>query len=264
MLEFAIETINLSKRFYPAKDLHQLIFDSWKRPRPILVVDKVNLRIKSGELFALVGPNGAGKTTLIKMLTGLILPTEGIARVNGLDIIRDEMQIKGSIGLLTSEERSFYWRLTGRENLNFFASLYNFSKTRARDRISELAGLLEIEGLDRRFQEYSGGMKQRIAIARSLLNDPQVVFMDEPTKNLDPLAAEGLRNFIKDELVKNQGKTVLFCTHNLTEAAALGGSISIMDKGKIRACGTLEELRKNAGLSLSANIEDIFKSYVAQ
>lgn len=264
MHEFTIETINLSKRFFAAKNLNQLIFSPLRKAKSVLAVSQVSLQIKKSELFALVGPNGAGKTTLIKMLSCLVLPTEGSARVNGYDIIRDEMQVKNSIGLLTGEERSFYWRLTGRENLDFFACLYNLSREKAKKRIKELTELLEIEDLDKRFQEYSTGMKQRFAIARSLLNNPAVLFMDEPTKNLDPIAAGDLRQFIKRELVGTQEKTVLFCTHNLSEAASLGKRVAIMDKGRIKACGSLDELRKDASLPLSVDIEDIFKHYVAK
>lgn len=264
MKDFVIETINLSKRFYPAKNLKQLVFNALGKASSILAVDRVNLRIKQGELFMLVGPNGAGKTTLIKILSGLILPTDGIARVNSFDIIRDEMKIKDSTGLLTGEERSFYWRLTGRENLNFFACLYNLTREKREQRISELTELLGIDQPDRRFQEYSTGMKQRLAIARSLLNDPQIIFMDEPTKNLDPLAAEDLRGFIKKELVGAKRKTVMFCTHNLAEAQALGTRIAIMDMGRIKACGTLEELRRNKGLSPDTDMESIFKHYVTK
>jgi len=262
MQRFIIETVNLTKRFYPAKNLRQLIFNSGGRA--VSAVKGVSLQIKPGELFVLVGPNGAGKTTLIKMLAGLILPTEGSAKVNGYDVIRDEMRIKESAGLLTGEERSFYWRLTGRENLNFFAALYNLSGEKAKRRIAELIELLAIEGLDRRFQEYSTGMKQRLAIVRALLNNPQLIFMDEPTKNLDPLAARDLRDFIKDELVGAKRKTVLFCTHNLTEAQALGARIAIMDKGRIKGVGSPGDLRKEANLGPGSGIEDIFKHYVAK
>lgn len=263
MDEFVIETINLSKRFYAAKNLRQFIFNPPGKTKTVLAVNQVNLQVKKRELFALVGPNGAGKTTLIKMLTCLILPTEGKAKVNGYDIVQDESEVKNSIGLLTGEERSFYWRLTGRENLNFFASLYGLSGEKTRERIKELSVLLKIEDLDKRFQEYSTGMKQRFAIARCLLNNPTILFMDEPTKNLDPIAADGLRNFIKKELVECQGKTVLFSTHNLKEAASLGTNIAIMDKGRIKAYGNLEELRKNAGLTDREDIEEVFKHYVA-
>ncbi len=264
MHEYAIETTDLSKRFYPSKNLKQFVFNPWGKTGSILAVDRASLQIKKGELFVLVGPNGAGKTTLIKILAGLILPTKGNARVNGYDVVKDEMRVKESIGLLAGDERSFYGRLTGRENLSFFACLYNIPRKKAEKRIGELAGFLEIGDLDRRFQEYSAGIKQRLAVARGLLNNPQIIFMDEPTKNLDPLAAEDLRSLIKRGLVETQGKTVLFCTHNLSEAVALGMRIAIMHKGEIKACGTVEELRKEGGLAPHIDIKDVFKHYVSK
>ena len=128
MSEFAIEAKGLTKIFYPAKSLGQFLFNARKKSKVILAVDRVSIQIKPGELFVLMGPNGAGKSTLVKMFAGLVLPTEGEVKVSGYDVIKDEMLVKNSIGFLTSEERSFYWRLTGRENLNFFACLYNLSK----------------------------------------------------------------------------------------------------------------------------------------
>lgn len=264
MHEYAIETKNLGKRFLLAKSTRQFILNPLGKAKVVVAVNQVNLKIKKTELFALVGPNGAGKTTLIKMLACLILPSEGSAEVNGFDIVKEEMRVKSSIGLLTGEERSFYWRLTGRENLNFFATLYNLSREKAKQRIEQLTQLLRIEELDKRFLEYSTGMKQRLAIARSLLNDPAVLLMDEPTRQLDPIAAEDLRQLIKKRLVEQQRKTILFCTHNLSEAASLGSRIAIMDKGRLKASGTLDELIKNAHLSPGVSLEDVFKYYVVK
>ncbi|MCM8799587.1 MAG: ABC transporter ATP-binding protein, partial [Candidatus Omnitrophica bacterium] len=209
-----------------------------------------------------VGPNGAGKTTIIKILAGLILADSGRVKVLNLDVIKDELKLKASVSLLTGEERSFYWRLTGRENLEFFGYLYNLSKNKIKKKIEELALILNIgEYLDRRFQEYSTGIKQRFSIARALLNDPKIIFMDEPTKNLDPLVAEATRNFIKNELKDNQNKTIFFATHNLKEAFSLGETIAIMDRGKIKAIDTPEGLKRNSGFE---EPEEIFKYYVAK
>lgn len=233
-MTYAIETSGLTKEFI-------------RRKRTTLAVNDVNLRVKEGELFGLVGPNGAGKTTLIKMLCCLILPTRGTARVAGFDILENEDGVKASIGLVSGDERSFYWRLTGRQNLHFFASLYNLSSHQTKAKIKELLDFLEIEEPDIKFQEYSTGIKQRLAIARSLLNNPRVIFMDEPTKSLDPLAAQNLRRFIKEKLVGEQKKTVFFTTHNLEEANELAVRLALMDKGEIKALGTVSELCQRAG-----------------
>lgn len=257
-MSFSIEISNLSKEFISARTLHQLAFHPFRREKNILAVDNISLRIKKGEILALAGPNGAGKTSLIKILSCLILPTRGRAMVAGYDILKEEQKVKDSIGLVGWDERSFYWRLTLRQNLYFFAILYNLSDIEAKKRIEELASLLKITAqLDNRFQECSAGIKQRLAIARSMLNDPEILFMDEPTKSLDPSASKSLRDFIKERLVGKQQKTIVFATHNLYEVENFVDQIAIMHSGRIKACGTLSELRDKAGLP-HASMEDIY------
>lgn len=263
MEKFVIETENLSKTFYKSKNLIQLYSKPFGTCQSIVAVDGVSLRIRPGEILAVVGPNESGKTTLVKMLSCLILPTKGTARINGYGIVNDEMKVKSSIGVIPCDERSFYWRLTGRENLAFFAALHGLDRQESRNRIMALSKTLGIDELDNRFQEYSSGMKQKFAVARSLLNDPPVLLMDEPTRNLDPCAAEDIRYFIKKEISERDDKAALLVTHDLDEAVLLGRRIAIMHKGKIKACGTEEELKNNAGLLCGCSIKEVFKHYVA-
>ena len=211
------------------------------------VLQDINLDIHKAELFCLIGSNGAGKTTLIKILCNLILPTSGSIFINGYNLLSEPDKARASIGLVTGDERSFYWRLTGRQNLEFFAALYNLSHRMIKKRTQELFGLLAIEEPDKVFQEYASGVKQRLSIARALLNNPEVLFMDELTKSLDPKSAEDLRLFIKNTLVKNDGKTVFFSTHQLYEVEKLAGRVAFMSKGKIVAEGPLGELKKSFG-----------------
>ena len=242
-MPFAIETFELTKQFPKNKGLWGFIPGS-RPPRTVTAVDRVNLTVERGELFGLLGPNGAGKTTLIKLLCTLIVPTGGTARVNGYDL-RQEAAIKASVGLVTGDERSFYWRLSGRRNLEFFASLHGLP---ARQRHRRVEDVLELMGLrevaDETFQTYSTGMRQRLSLARGLLNNPKILFLDEPTKSLDPIATRHVHDFIKDKLVGERGVTVFLTTHRLEEAEQLCRRIAIMDKGRIRACGTISELRK--------------------
>jgi len=212
-------------------------------------------------LFCLVGTNGAGKTTLLKLLCNLILPTSGEIFINGYNVIKDSERTRSSIGLVTGDERSFYWRLTGKQNMKFFATFYNLSSYESRIKIDELFKLLHIEEPDKRFQEYSSGIKQRLSIARALLNDSPVLFLDELTKGLDPASAKELRIFIKETLVKEKKKTVFFSTHNLHEAEELADRIAFMRKGKITADGTIDELRKTMGRQ-DASIEDIYDYFM--
>jgi ABC-2 type transport system ATP-binding protein len=237
-MSYAIETNNLTKYFIPGSFL-----DPFKKAQLIKAVDNVNISIEESKIFGLLGPNGAGKTTLIKLLCGLILPDSGGALLAGYDILKESQKIKSIIGLVNGDERSFYWRLTGRQNLEFFASLYDLDKRKARSRIEELANLLQIDNLNRRFMEYSTGEKHRLAIARGLLHNPQIIFMDEPTKSLDPNASFNLRNLIREVLVDKLKRTVFLTTHQTKEAEELADYLAIMDEGKIKTFGTLAELK---------------------
>lgn len=247
----AIEVTDLSKSFRtPAL--------TKKNSQLIPALSHLNLEVSQGECFALLGPNGAGKTTLIKILSTLIWPDEGEVKIAGYDLKEQQGLIKSKIGLVTSEERSFYWRLSGRENLQFFARFSNLSPALAGVRIKELAELFGIaQQLDNRFAGYSAGTKQKMAILRSLLHQPQVLLIDEPTKSLDPSGARNLRTFIKEELVLKQKKTVFFTTHQTEEAEMIAQRIAIMDKGSIEALGTLEQLRRLTALP-SASLYQIF------
>lgn len=241
-MEYVIETFNLTKIFVQTRGVRDIVQPF--RKKEIIALDNVNIKIKKGELFGILGPNGAGKSTLIKILCTLILPTAGTAYVNGFDVVKEEAGVKTSLGFVTGNERSFYWRLTGRQNLKFFAALNNVPKSH--NKIDELLDIMELKGIaDAKFYSYSDGMKQRMAIARGLLNDPEIIFMDEPTRSLDPGAAQNLREFVKEQLVKNQGKTVFMSTHQLDEAEQICDRIAIIDKSKIKVCDTIDNIKKN-------------------
>ena len=239
-----IEVEGLTKYFYPQRKVWQIIpTRKGMLQNRITALENIDLHIAEGELFGLLGPNGAGKTTLVKILSTLILPTSGTAVVNGYSIHR-ELPVRASIGLVTGEERSFYWRLTGRDNLKFFAMLQNISPREFPKRLNKIGDMLELDTfLDRRFDSYSSGMKQRLAIARGLLHGPKILFLDEPTKNLDPIAAGALRETIK-RLAHKEGHTVILVTHQLHEAEELCDRIAIMHKGRIKVVETIENIRK--------------------
>jgi ABC-2 type transport system ATP-binding protein len=203
----------------------------------------VDLHVKQGEIFGLLGPNGAGKTTLVKILSCLVLPDRGRATIGGEDV-RDENKVKAKFGLVHSDERSFYWRLSGLENLRFFARLYDVPAARIESRIGELLRKVDlVDAAPRRFSDYSSGMKQRLSIARALLHDPPILLMDEPTRSLDPAASLALRAMIRDELKREGGKTILLATHNLREAETLCDRIAILVAGTVRQVGTVAEVR---------------------
>jgi ABC-2 type transport system ATP-binding protein len=216
--------------------------------------------VREGEVFGLLGPNGAGKTTLIKILCTLIFPSAGTASVNGYDVLKESKKVRESIGYVTTDERSFYWRLTGRQNLEFFANLHNYYSSQARERVSELLEIVNLENrADDPFLSYSAGTKQRLAIARGLINDPQVLFMDEPTRSLDPKAAQSARDFISSYIVKEHEKTIFLSTHNLSEAEQLCNRIAILDDGKIKIAGSPQDLKSSLGND--STLCDVFSSY---
>ena len=250
-----VEVCKLSKKFKVQKKF----VDIFKKGNSVFALKDINLQIKKGEIFCLLGPNGAGKTTLIKILCSLMLPDEGQVYINGIDITRDE-KVKSSIGLAIANERSFYWRITGRQNLEFFGTLFNLFGNRLKDRIKEISELLEIENeLDRHFLNYSTGIKQRFNIARALLHNPDILFLDDPSRDVDIPTKNKILDFIKKVLNEKQGKTIFFVSHRADEIDILCDRLCIIDKGRIKAIGTIAELRRISGLN---KIEDFFNYYI--
>jgi ABC-2 type transport system ATP-binding protein len=244
----AIEAEGLSKQFFPVRSFADLL--AARRRQRTTALDDVSMQIRSGELFGILGENGAGKTTLIRILSTTLLPTAGRARILGRDVVREADAVRGLIGVVSGDERSFYWRLTGRQNLEYFAALYHMPRRTIARRIDELLALLDIAGpADRRFDGYSTGMKQRFAIARGMLTDPKVLFLDEPTRALDPIAAGELRQHLAEEIIGRFGFTALLATHTLSEAEAICDRVAIMRGGKLIHVGSVAELRASMGLS---------------
>jgi ABC-2 type transport system ATP-binding protein len=259
---YSIETHNLTKKFVLRKGLSHLIRNLHKND-VITSLDSVSMNVREGEVVGLLGPNGAGKSTLIKILCTLILPTYGEAYINGYDVVKDSRRVRESLGFVTTDERSFYWRLSGRENLQFFAALHNMRSTDAQKKAEEVLDVVHLKNRgDELFLNYSAGMKQRMAIARGLLNDPSVLFMDEPTRSLDPGSAKNLRDFIKEIIVKEQGKTVFICTHQLDEAEQLCDRVAFLDEGRLKAIGDPAELKKDLGDGSS--LCDVFSHYTGK
>jgi ABC-2 type transport system ATP-binding protein len=215
-----------------------------RKTKEVVAVDDISFDVQPGELFGLLGPNGAGKTTTVKMLTTLLIPTSGTARVLGYDVVKQADAIRPSIGFIFGGERGLYWRLSGVDNLRYFASLYHVDPAVSKKRIPYL---LELVGLADRGQEkvegYSRGMKQRLHVARTLLHDPEVLFLDEPTIGLDPVGARELRHVIRNLQAEN--KTILLTTHYMFEADALCQRIAVIDHGRIVALDTPETLKRH-------------------
>ncbi|MHA2358599.1 MAG: ABC transporter ATP-binding protein [Candidatus Heimdallarchaeaceae archaeon] len=226
----AVETFQLSKD-YETKDTF------------LRAVNRLNLAIEESEIYTLLGPNGAGKTTTVRLLTGLLIPSEGGANVLGLDIRKDAQEIRGNVGLLT-ETPAIYERLTVRQNLEFIAELYDVPKEEIKPRIENIIDLFDIsEKIDQPAGALSKGMKQKVAIARAMIHNPPIIFLDEPTASLAPESAKTVRDQIQ-KLAKTEKRTFFLCTHNLFEAEILSSRIGIINTGGIIAEGTPAQLRE--------------------
>ncbi|HSE19856.1 MAG TPA: ABC transporter ATP-binding protein [Pyrinomonadaceae bacterium] len=239
----AISIRNLSKT-YPVPFRRLRAF--FRRPvkEPVEALCEVSFAVETGEIFGLIGRNAAGKTTLTKIVATLVQPTTGSVSVHGYDSVNDDEHVRRHIGLATAEERSFYWRLTSEQNLMFFARLHGLSDRAAKQRIKDLFVQLELDEVARRrFGEMSTGNKQRLAVARALLASPPVLLLDEPTRSLDPLAAERMRQLIRTLADQDPPVTILLTSHNLAEVETLCARVAIISRGRIRAIDTPRNLR---------------------
>jgi ABC-2 type transport system ATP-binding protein len=244
--DYAVVTRDLTKTYKSKiRSAEQRASFFQRKNRTVTAVDHLNLEIRRGELFGLLGRNGAGKTTLVKILCTLLPPDEGTASVNGFDVVKQQMQVKRSIGTIFSVgERGFFWRLTGYSNLEFYASINNVPRRDRRERIMEVLDLVGMkDNAFELFQKYSGGMKRKLALARALLADPPILLLDEPTTGLDVVSSRGIRDFIRNDLSRRAGKTVLYTTHYIWEAAQVCDRVAIMHRGRLIALDTPDALR---------------------
>ena len=205
-----------------------------KKDAPVVALDHVSLTIPEGEIHGLLGPNGAGKTTLVKILSTVLLPTSGRARVLGHDVVDETKAVRPLIGIVFGGERGLYWRLTGRQNLEYWGALYRLSTSATKERTNTLlarVGLTDVA--DQRVETYSRGMKQRLHLARGLIGDARVLFLDEPTTGMDPLAAREFRKLIGE--LRGEGRTILLATHDMVEAELVCDRVTLIDRGKIVA-----------------------------
>lgn len=251
----AVEVNNLKKVFVSKK---KKLFRTIEK-KEFKAVDGVSFEIAKGEIFGLLGPNGAGKTTTIKMITGLLRPTSGTVKVNGVDVDKKPMEALGHIGTVLAGDRSIYWKLTGRENLEYFAALYGCNRKEACKRAEEILQRLQFgDKADELVEKYSTGMKQKIALGKALIPKAPVVLLDEPTLGLDPQSALNLRGIILD--IKKEGRAVLLTTHYMEEADFLCDRVAIIDGGKIIALDTPEKLKNSiaSGSNPTPSLEDVF------
>jgi ABC-2 type transport system ATP-binding protein len=237
-----IEIRALQKSFRAARHGRELLMP-WRPRRRTIALAGIDLSVRAGELVAVLGPNGAGKTTLLKILATLIRSDSGSALVDGIDVAAHPDRARARLGYVLTEERSFFWRLSVRDNLRFFAALQDLFGRAAQDRIEVLAAMLGLsDQLERDFMDLSAGQKQRVAIARGLISDPPILLFDEATRSLDPGRAERVRRVIREILVEKQQKAVLFATHDLLEAKELSDRTVVLLDGKVACDGRYDEI----------------------
>jgi ABC-2 type transport system ATP-binding protein len=215
-------------------------------------VDGISFDVEPGEIFGFLGPNGAGKTTTIKMLTGQLRPTSGMAQVMGCDVVDERQTLKPQIGVVF-DSQNLYERMSARDNLRFYARLYRVKKARVEEVLTQVG---MTDRAHEKMKNYSNGMKQRIVIARALLHEPEVLFLDEPTRGLDPNVARDIRSIVTK--LANQGMTVFLTTHYMEEADQLSNRVAIIDQGRIVALDTPERLKAEHGEDEKTTLEDVF------
>lgn len=237
--QIAVEVKRLHKVYYSIQGF-------WRQKRhPITAVEEISFSIGRGELFGMVGPNGAGKTTTVKMLSTLLLPTSGTASIFGLDIVKDTHRIRPRIGFTFGGNKGLYGRLSALDNLKYFAELYKLDPDTISRRIKELLELVGLTGRENdRVETYSNGMQQRLHLARAMLHNPDLIFLDEPTVGIDPVGAREIRQLVKD--LKKRGTTILLTSHYMFEMEELCDRIAVINHGQVVALDTPAGLKSRS------------------
>lgn len=231
-----------------------------KKYKEVEAVKGISFTVEESTVFGLLGENGAGKTTTLRMLATMIKPTAGTALIDGIDLVQQPDNVRGKIGILFGGETGLYDRLTARENIEYFGLLNGMSKSDISKRIDKLSKKLEMEEyLDRRVGKFSKGMKQKVSIARSIVHNPQIMLLDEPTTGLDVTSVRIVHEFILDH--KKEGKTIIFSSHSMSEVEKLCDVVGIINKGKLIEISTLDGLKDKFS---SNNLEDIFVELVGE
>ncbi len=238
----AVQTLALTKRYPRPRRVADVLAGRTVLETPALT--DASITVEEGEVFGLLGPNGSGKTTLLKLLSTILSPSAGTARIFGFDVVAEPRRVRESVSLVTGEERSLYWRLTARQNLRFFASLHGIRGRQSRLKVDELLELFDLSHVaDVRVSGFSTGMRQKLAIARGLLSGPRLLFLDEPTRGLDPVAAHTLLRLVRERAVERYDNTVILTTHIAREVEQLCRRITMLNRGTVVYQGTVEHLR---------------------
>lgn len=243
-----IEALNVSMHFPKRVSMRELLLNPFKKREVFRAIDNVSFYINKGDRVAFLGRNGAGKTTLLKAVGGLLYPVEGSVLIDNYDTVTQNSAARRKVGFVLNEERSFYWRLTGEQNLSFFGSLDNLCGDKLHEKIDELVQMVGLgSSIHKQVATYSSGMKQKLAIARGLLADPEVLILDEPTRTLDPQSVIDIKRLISDKVYQNGGRTLLIATHRFEEVEELCNKVCIIQKGRMVAFELLQDIIQSSG-----------------
>jgi ABC-2 type transport system ATP-binding protein len=245
----AVRMEGVAKRFVVRRTLAEILSRPFGR-RYVEALRGASFSVREGEFFGVLGPNGAGKSTLFKTLATIVIPDSGCGSVLGYDIVREAQQVRRLLIPVVADERSLRWRLSARENLRLYAVLYGVPSSLVVERVEEALAIVNLQHTGHQMVgQFSSGMKQRLLIARALMARPRVLLLDEPTRGLDPVSARTLRTFLRDEVCRRQGCTVLLATHNAEEAFDLCDRVGILDRGRMLVTGRASELAIEYGES---------------
>lgn len=255
MLEAAIQVESLAKSFPPARSGWRAFLQPFEKATAVALAG-VSFEVREGESLAILGANGAGKSTLLRIIATLLVPTRGSAHVAGHDTVHESRDVRRRLGYHAGTDHGFYARLTARQNLFFFGQLNQLSHSAAAQRVAQLAEQFHLgDALDRQVRTLSSGTVQRLSLARSLLHQPSVLLLDEPTRSLDAIAAAEFRRFLKSEILRKGQTSLLFASHTLPEVEFLADRVAVIDAGRLLACDTLSTLKRSAGAS---SLEEVF------
>jgi ABC-2 type transport system ATP-binding protein len=244
----AVVAEGLGKVFHPPAGLGEMLRGRFFG-KPLEALSHVSFSVAAGEIVCVMGPNGAGKSTLVRILGGLLLPSSGTARVAGADVGTGGSAFRRRVAFVVGDERSFHFRVSGRANLHYFAALHGLPAGEARLRAATLLDRVGLaEAGDRRYREYSRGMRQRLALARGLLADPEVLLLDEPTLGLDPRGARDMRAFLRDEVIRKSHRTAIVCSNDPSEARALADRVLFLEGGKLQSTALPDRIEQELGL----------------
>lgn len=245
MITAVIEVRNTTKYFVTERPLYKQLLNPFASGKSICALDKISFRVDPGEILGVVGPNGAGKTTLLRIMADVLRPDSGEVIIDGCEVNGSRRNMRSNIGYVSSDERSFFWRLTGRQNLEFFTGLYGMPNRMIRSEITKLLDEFDLTNKSRYlFRDYSAGTRKKFAIIRAMAHQPRVLLLDEVTNSLDPQSAEQAKTMVRDYIDRQTGSACIWSTHRLEEIAQICDKVLVIEAGRMKSFETISKSRQ--------------------